>query len=435
MIKRLKRRFFRIATLSVTIVMLLLTLILNAANFIFTDSDLTRKLDMICENRGTIPQETHDPVPPILPKRSSDKIPEPSAQSDADFSQRKPSPFGGPFNPETPFSTRYFTLILDESGNLQKSDLSHIAAVTDDETAFFAEIAARHGEGYGYCSGYKFRVIRQDDGHSLAVFLDCYQEIRALKSVLLWSALADIICIFLVALLVLLFSGRAIEPVVQSTRRQKQFITDASHELKTPVTVIATSLKVLEMETGPQKWIDKAMAQTEKLKELINALVTLSRMDEENSPLCPAPFNADTAAREAAEAFSELAEVKGCTLQCSIQPDIIYNGDEQAVRQLCSILLDNAVKYALPDTTISFSLKGTKKGILIRTANACEPISTEHLDKLFDRFYRADPSHNSKTGGFGIGLSIAQAIAEGHRGSIHAESKNSTSVEFIAELK
>ena len=118
----------------------------------------------------------------------------------------------------------------------------------------------------------------------MAIFLDCYQAQRSMKTVLLWSLAADGACILLVLGPVVLLSRRAIDPVVRSVQRQKQFITDASHELKTPITVIATSLKVLEMEVGKQKWIDKALGQTEKLTSLVSSLVTLSRMDEEDSP-------------------------------------------------------------------------------------------------------------------------------------------------------
>lgn len=172
------------------------------------------------------------------------------------------------------------------------------------------------------------------------------------------SALAAAaVCVALVYVMIVLCSRRAIAPVIQASERQKQFITDASHELKTPITVIATSLKVLEMEVGQQKWIDKTENQTEKLTELVNELVTLSRMDEESSPLQMADFPVSDA------------------------------------------------------------------------------LDTAALGRLFDRFYRADPARSAETGGFGIGLSIARSIAEGHRGTIRAESPDGRTIVFTAELK
>ena len=275
-----------------------------------------------------------------------------------------------------------------------------------------------HGAGYGYCGSYRFFVAQTDDGENIAIFLDCYHELRAMRVVLVWSLLADAACILLVFLLVVLLSRRAIDPVVRSAQQQKQFITDASHELKTPITVIATSLKVLEMETGKQKWIDKAMAQTEKLTSLVNSLVTLSRMDEEDSPLKMEDFPVSDAVRETAESFTDIAASKG---------------HEYAVRQLVSILLDNAVKYALPDSPIEFSLEKAKRGVVLRSSNACEDVTPENAQILFDRFYRADQSRSSGSG-FGIGLSIARSIAEGHHGSIRAIVDDGK-ITFTAELK
>lgn len=295
--------------------------------------------------------------------------------------------------------------------------------------------AIQHGEGYGYYSGYKFYVMQSDTGQYMAVFLDCNQQLHALRTLAAYSLLAVALCILLVYILVMLFSKKAIAPVIRSVEKQKQFITDASHELKTPITVIATSLKVLEMEVGKQKWIDKAQGQTEKLTELVGELVTLSRMDEEESPLKLSLFPVSDAAAETAESFRDYAQSKGLSLEVSVEPGIQYCGDEYATRQLCSILLDNAIKYAVPDTVITFALQKSKKGILIRTSNRCEPIDPADLNRLFDRFYRADKSRNAKTGGFGIGLSIARSIAEGHKGSIKASCPEPDTIEFIAELK
>ena len=290
-----------------------------------------------------------------------------------------------------------------------------------------------HGAGYGYFNSYRFFVAQTDDGENIAIFLDCYHELRAMRVVLMWSLLADAACILLVFLLVVLLSRRAIDPVVRSAQQQKQFITDASHELKTPITVIATSLKVLEMETGKQKWIDKAMAQTEKLTSLVNSLVTLSRMDEEDSPLRMEEFPVSDAVRETAETFVDFAASKGHELRLSITDGLTYRGDEYAVRQLVSILLDNAVKYALPDSPIEFSLEKVKRGVVLRSSNACEDVAPENAQKLFDRFYRADQSRSSGSG-FGIGLSIARSIAEGHHGSIRAIVGDGK-IAFTAELK
>lgn len=410
MIRRLRNKFIRIATLSVAAVMLVLTLILNVANVVSTDSDLRQTLDMIYENEGTIPQTHTLGAPPDT--QTGESAPAPRPDKD------------GPFNQETPFSTRFFVLRYQDDGTLDNADLNRIAAVTSDTVDEYLAAALTHGEGYGIYKTYRYVVHSTRENHKVAIFLDSYQQLRTIRNVLLWSLAADAACILLVFLLVVVFSRRAIDPVVQSAQRQKQFITDASHELKTPITVISTSLRVLEMEVGKQKWIDKAQAQTEKLTALVNSLVTLSRMDEEESPLKMSPFSISEAVTQTAESFRDFAAERGLGLNVSAAPALTYCGDEYAVRQLVSILMDNAVKYAAADSEIAVTLEKARHGVRLAVSNACEPIGEKDLLRMFDRFYRVDPSRNAATGGFGIGLSIARSIAEGHKGSITADCKD-----------
>ena len=424
MINRLRNRFIRIATLSVAAVMLLLTAILNIAYYVSTDSDLRDTLTLIYENQGTIP--ISDRAPSSVPEAPPDGQTPPDDNS-------KTTAHQGPFTPETPFSTRYFVLRYDSDGELQEAELDNIASVDEDDLAQYLSAALKNGAGYGRIGDYRFFVAHTGSGRNMAIFLNCYQELRAERTVLIWSVIGDAVCTLLVLLLVVLLSRRAIDPVVRSAEQQKQFITDASHELKTPITVIATSLRVLEMETGKQKWIDKAQAQTEKLTELVNSMVTLSRMDEEESPLKMEEFNISDAVEETAGSFADFALSRGHELRIDAAPGIIYRGDEYAVRQLVSILLDNAVKYAADSSPISVELRPARRGVVLRAENSCVSPENIEADKLFDRFYRADPSR-SESSGFGIGLSIARSIAEGHRGRISARLLGDKIV-FEAELR
>ena len=440
MINKLRSRFIRIATLSVAAVMLLLTLILNAANYISVDGDLRSTLTLICENRGTIPlpdkpgaaDTSGGQTQPAPPGGADSAVNAGDASGDITPPEEPPYGRGGRFTAETPYSTRYFVLFYDDSGTLTSADLKNIAAVTESDTAAYLAAAAQHGEGFGRCGSYRFLVSSADGGGYMAIFLDSYQSLRTIRTVLVWSLAADAVCILLVLVLVVLLSRRAIDPVVRSAEQQKQFITDAGHELKTPITVIATSLRVLEMEVGQQKWIDKARAQTEKLKELVNSLVTLSRMDEENSPLQMADFPISEAVTETAESFRQVVESSGHTLELSVTSGLTYHGDQYAVRQLVSILLDNAVKYGTLTVPVTIMLEKARRGVTIRVSNGCEGNGTIDASRLFDRFYRADPARTA--GGFGIGLSIARGIAEGHHGAISARVENDV-ITFTAELR
>ena len=447
MIQKLRTKFIRIAMASVALVLLALSLIVNAANFISTNRDLAQTLDMIYENQGTIPTgrtASEDAEPPEAassaeedpaPPSDSDHTPPEDAEKPDSKPDGQPERPRGPFNAETPYSTRYFYLRFDADGDLDSGNFSHIAAVTENDADIYIKAALQHGTGYGfYTSSYKFRVVKEGESRYIAVFLDCYQELRAVRTLAIWSAVSYAVCLALVYVLVVLLSRRAIDPVVRASERQKQFITDAGHELKTPITVIGTSLKVLEMEVGKQKWIDKARAQTDKLRELVQALITLCKYDEDTSPLHPQPFAVSEAVTDTAESFAELAASKGHALDVSVVPELEYCGDEATVRQLVSILLDNAVKYAAPGTAIRLSLEPAKRGVDLTVANACVTAPEGDLNRLFDRFYRLDASRTAATGGFGLGLSIAKSICEAHHGQIHAAVQGNV-ISFSTELR
>lgn len=414
MIERLRKRFIRITMLSVISVLLLLSLILNAANYTSVGRDLDGRLSMIADDRG-FPPPSGDTSPPE--KR-------PGGRNDD--------------NKELPYSMRYFVLRYTGDGTLIASDLGKIVSVTQDDVDSYLRFALRRGEGSGYTSGHAFRYsIRQTGDGYTAVFLSCKEKMHAVWQTVLLSLAASAVCTLLVYVAVLLFARRAIDPVVQASERQKQFITDASHELKTPITVVNTCLKVLEMENGRQKWIDKALGQTDKLTKLVAALVRLTRMDEEDEPLRMSRFAVSDAVQETAGSFADFAEEAGHELVLSVEPDIVYSGNEYAVRQLVSILLDNAVKYAAPDKPIRFSLSRARRGVDIRCENDCtEPPAAGELGRLFDRFYRADKSRSGEGDSFGIGLSIARGIVEGHHGQIFARLiGDGHTIVFTAELR
>ena len=437
MIKKLRKKFIRITMLSVVLVMVLLTGVLNAGNIISVNNDLKTTLVMISEN----PEMFRRPgeKPGDVPKGAEDFfIPSETwaAPSEKDRRDEKWDFSGdkGPFNKETPYSVRFFTLSYDESGSLLQSNLNNIAAVGENDVDTYLSAAFKRGEGFGICNGYKYYVYKSGEGTYTAIFLSAFREFRSCRNVLFVSVIAAALCIILVYILVILLSRKAIDPVVRNVEKQKQFITDASHELKTPLTVINTSLSVLEMEVGEQKWIDKAKGQTEKMGALVNSLVTLFRMDEEEPPMTISDMNISEAVKETVESFRETAEQKGYILKADIEEGLTYKGDEYMIRQLVSIFAENAVKYTAPGGTINFSLSKDRKGIKITESNPCTDLDAAELDSLFDRFYRSDKARTSGNG-FGVGLSIAKAITEAHKGEISAISPEKDVILFKAILK
>lgn len=224
-------------------------------------------------------------------------------------------------------------------------------------------------------------------------------------------------------ILLLLLSKRIVRPVAESYEKQKQFITDAGHELKTPLTIIGADADLAEMEWGENQWIQDIRRQTQRLTELTQDLIYLSRMEEEGLSLQSIDFPLSDVAEEMAHSFLPLAQNQGKRLEIAVQPMLSFRGDEKSIRQLCSILLDNALKYSPQEGELLFRLEKQGKNILLSVSNTTsQPIKKEELCHLFDRFYRTDPSHNSQTGGYGLGLSIARSIVTAHKGKIRAES-------------
>lgn len=244
---------------------------------------------------------------------------------------------------------------------------------------------------------------------------------------LLWITLAiAAVCLVVVFGLVVLFSRRAITPYLKNMEAQKQFITNASHELKTPLTAIATSADVLAMEHDGDEWVHNIQTQTGRLSKLITNLVTLSRLDEEDPFPVRTEFSLSDALWEISEPFVSLAQAKGKTYTQDIADGLSVTGDRTAIQQMVSILLDNALKYSPDGGSISLTARRSGKKAEITVSNTTDGVRNIDAARLFDRFYRADESHSNTVSGTGIGLSIAKATVDARGGRISAKQTGNT---------
>ena len=285
----------------------------------------------------------------------------------------------------------------------------------------------------GYYEDYRYRVSRNDRG-IIILFLNVEMQIQFMKSLLFVSLVIGIISLFLVLLLVVCFSRRAIRPYIQNMERQKRFITDAGHELKTPITSIATSADIAAMEHEGDEWIANIQKQSARLSKLVGNLVALSRLDEEMPFPEKDTFSLSDAAWESAEPFAVIAKAEGKKYRQNIEENLALYGERNAVQQMLSILLDNAVKYSDRGGEIRLDIYRRKKKIYIEVFNTCDLPDVSELERVFDRFYRLDESRSAAGGGTGIGLSMAQAIAENHGGRIEVKSQSGKTIRFRAVL-
>lgn len=340
-------------------------------------------------------------------------------------------PFGREMSPELPFETRFFTVRLSGDGTGMSVDTGKIAAVTSETALLYAEEVMESRRSTGFVDEYRYAVQEKGSG-SMIVFLDCGRQLGAANSFLMISAGISLAGFLAVALLLYILSARIVKPIAESYEKQRQFITNASHDLKTPLTIIDADLDVLEMEQDENEWTLDIRKQTKRLTELIQELVFLSRMDEKENRFQMIDFPISDVVEETAQSFESLAVTQEKAFTMRIQPMLSYCGDEKTIHRLVAILLDNALKYSDEKGQIAISFEKADRGLKLAVYNTCETISQEDVGRLFDRFYRADKSRNSQTGGYGIGLSIAKAIMEAHNGTICAATNDSHSLTVTA---
>lgn len=298
-------------------------------------------------------------------------------------------------------------------------DTGRIAAVDESSAVDMAQKVWQTGKEQGFFSVYRFIQYEETEGMRI-IFLDCSRSLSTFQT-FLWASIGiSVLGLLAVSALILFFSGRVIQPIVESYEKQKQFITDAGHELRTPITIIDADTEVLKLETGENEWLTDIQIQTRRLAALTKDLVYLSRMEEDRRQSPQLEFSLSDLAEETAQSFQSRALVQEKKFNLFIMPMLSYTGDESALRQLISILLDNALKYSPEGGWIVFRMEKQGKMILLQVENSTKEALPENLNRPFERFYRADPSRNSRSGGYGLGLSIAQAIVGVHKGKMTA---------------
>ena len=339
------------------------------------------------------------------------------------------------FSPETPFQTRYFSVVVS-GGEITSYSLDNIAAVDETDAKSYAEQIIDDGADEGFIGIYRYMVTSCDDitDGIRIIFVDCRQEIESFRNSLVYSVGVSLIGFLAVFMLVLFWSKKIFKPVAESYEKQKRFITDASHEIKTPLTIIDANTEVIEMVNGESEWTQNTRKQVKRLTSLTNQMVALSRLDENPEPKEKIEFDISDVAYEVVDHFSTLSEVKGKKIKTDIEDGVRYIGDENSIRQLISILVDNAMKYAVESKDIEISLRRDGRKVRFVLQNMTEGMEEGSQDILFERFYRPDSSRNSETGGSGIGLSLAKSIVEAHKGKITAKCDKNGYITFQVVL-
>ncbi len=418
MINNLRLKLIGATMLSLIVVLSVVVGVIAGATYqgIIEDADIV--LTLLADNDGSFPEKLDD-----LP---ADDIGTPDNSNNNAGNVRRQNDILS--SPELEYETRYFTVTYNTySGHLVSVNTGKIAAVDSSAAVEYAEKALEKNSTKGFLDDYRY-LVYESDTETTVVFLDCARNLSTFKTVVTASLGISAAGLIMVLILLVFLSGRIVKPFWENYEKQRRFITDAGHDLKTPLTVIGADAEVLEMDIGENEWIGDIKNQVARLTDMTNSLIMLSKMEEPEPQYQMLDFPLSDVVEETLDEYRSLAKTQEKNLSGSIQPMISFCGDEKAIRRLLSILLDNAMKYSDDNGTISLALEQQRGSIKLSVYNTTPSMPKENLPHLFDRFYRTDESRNSQTGGYGLGLSIAAAIVTAHKGKISASTSDEKSL-------
>ena len=408
MFKQLQKSFVKSAMLSFTAVLLVVLVAVNVVNYRQTVNQVDRLVTMLVNNDGTFPDA---PEGGMGPKEHPEHG----------------MPKGMEFRKDDQMATRY-AVVRVANDEVQSVDQSHLVSL--DETAL-KELGLRLAQGtstQGWEGSLRYQVAKTDAG-TMVVLVDANKETQQVSRLMMVTGAVFVLCLAVVYVLVRLVSKRAIRPFVENVERQQQFIANASHEIKTPLAVLSANTDLLAMMGTEAKFVDSNKRQIKRLNSLVEQMLILSRYDEGEAATTKEEVDLVAVTKAIVEEILPVLNEKGLRVEFTGEAQTIITTNKSAMTELVRILLDNAMKYTVGEPVITIESKRTQLAI----GNETEPMTKEQVSQIFDRFYRVDSSRNRTTGGSGLGLSIAQKIAETNQLRLTAELIDSHQIRFVIE--
>ncbi len=302
-----------------------------------------------------------------------------------------------------------------------------------DNIYYIADRLIESGIDKGFYMDMMYEITR-DDLNTVVVLIDLSSDMNFLVSLQKITAIITVSSLVFVFLFSYYLSRWAIKPVKTAIENQRRFISDASHELKTPLTVISANAEVLEAEIGENKWLSNIKSQTEVMSDLVFDLLDLAKMDETHEEMIVSEFDLSSVVLSKSLEFECTAFESGKTFEQNITEDIRYTGNEDSIKHLVTILIDNAIKHSDENGIVRVTLTVSGNKRIFQVYNTGNGIKNSEKDKIFNRFYRSDESRSKVTGGYGLGLSIAKAIVDAHKGTITVEGEENKWISFTVVL-
>ncbi len=409
MFRKLRIRFIAIASLAILIVLFSVVGVLNSVRYIQTVNEINKILTLISDNGGTFPSVF-----------------------------KATTELGDTVSVDTLFQYRYFSAVIDEDGNITSLNSSNISDLSDEQVENYLTKINKSGDTSGAFRynnhTYSYLVTDESDDSTLIVVLDSTNQIEDNMTLLHLSLWMSGVSLAFFVLMVSIFSGRVIKPFIRNYERQRRFITNAGHELKTPLAIISANNELVEMMNGESEWTKSTNDQVERMTGLINSLVAMARLEEQPEVVLT-DLNFSAIAEDATEDFKGPVIKDGKQFVMEIQPDIHVKAEEKSLFELVTLLVDNANKYCDTGGTVSVKLSKANRLSKARLEISNTYAEGKNVDysKFFERFYREDESHNNKKSGYGIGLSMAQTMVKLFKGSISVSYSGDT-ITFLVSL-
>lgn len=398
--KKLRLKMIGIVFASVVAAFMVMTIILVMCFGAYRNRQADQITAMISENNGTVPQLK-------------------------DYKQQQKNSqaferYFNNYNEDSSYRTRFFRIFLDEDKKVTNVNMDHIAAVDVKKAVRMTKMAMLRRGKVGLVGSYRYRKEYKDGQVRSIIFLDCKENQSFYHLAVTITITVSTLLTCLITVIFAIASKRAVRPFEINSNRQKQFITDASHELKTPLAIISANAEVLQYKGDGNEWTQNIIDQTKHMGKLINQLLVLAKLDEVQEKSEKQEADLKLLLEETIEPFEEVATQKKVTLKLHLEEGVTIRVNREQIAQLVSILTENAAKYVNDGGKIVWRLTKTQHGAVLVVKNTTEK-ELPDTKRMFDRFYRSDSSRSSKTGWQGIGLSIAKKIVDSHKGSITAK--------------
>ena len=414
-IKKLRRKFILISTATVTIIVIGALSLVTSVAYIRINAQIDSFLIYISQNNGRI---------------SEHKLPPNTTWfSETDWTGD---------TPDFPYQLRYFSVLVDEQNYIKEINIKNIAAFTETEAIQYAQMAVQKDKSNGIFkkdrASYAYQITKLPNNDTLIVIMDCTRDMAIIQDFIQDSIELGLVCIILYIIILAILSKLAIKPFIRNMENQKRFITNAGHELKTPIAIISANTEAIELINGKNQWTENILKQIQRLSKLINELITLSKMSEYSTEnLCFTSTNFSEITIEVAKSFQQMATDQEKSLKYQVKPDVSILSEYKYLYELVNILIDNAVKYCDDKGLVEVKLSQSKKTATLSVTN--DYIDGKNIDysRFFERFYREDTSHSSEKSGYGIGLSIAEELVKLLKGTIKV-SYNKGKITFIVKF-